>query len=114
MVNSGFYRIVFAGGRGSGLGLLAIQDGKIVGVDGGGGEYDGYYSEDSTTGAVTIHLEVTIPANMPMVTGERARPETSILRIDTTLRANFANGMPITIDTSSGSINVSFALLRRL
>jgi hypothetical protein len=114
MVKSGFYRIVFAGGFGSGVGLLAIQDGKIVGVDGGGGEYDGYYREDATADSVTIHLEVTIPPNMPVVTGERARAEPWTLPIDATLRANFANGMPINITTSAGPINVSFNLLRLL
>ena len=114
MVQSGFYRIVFGGGVGTGVGLLAIHDGKIVGVDGGGGTYDGYYSEDTGAGTVTIHLEVTIPANMPIVTGEHAHSEPWTLPIDATLRANFASGMPINITTPSGLINVSFNLLRPL
>jgi hypothetical protein len=114
MVKSGFYRLVFAGGIGSGVGLLAIQDGKIVGIDVGGGEYNGSYQEDATADTVTIHLEVTIAANMPIVTGERARSEPWILPIDATLRTNFANGTPINIMTSAGSINVSFNLLRPL
>jgi hypothetical protein len=114
MVKSGFYRMVFAGGFGSGIGLLAIHEGKIVGVDGGGGEYNGYYSEDAVAGTATIHLEVTIPSNMPIVTGERARAEPWTLPIDVTLRANFANGIPINITTSYGMINVSFSLLRPL
>lgn len=114
MVTNGFYRIVYGGPAGSGIGVLAITDGKIVGVDGGGGVFDGTYSEDPAKGTVTFDLDVTVPPNMPLVTGERARPEAWKLPIHTTMRTNFASGMPVNIDTPYGAINVSFTLLRAM
>ena len=112
MVTEGFYRFVYGGSAGSGIGLVALQGGNITGIDGGGGQYDGSYS--AADDGVTIRLDVTVPANMPLVTGERARAEPWILNINAKLPSNFGNGMPFNVRTPYGPINVSFALLRRL
>ncbi|HUZ75467.1 MAG TPA: hypothetical protein VMU87_20985 [Stellaceae bacterium] len=114
MVTNGFYSIVFGGAIGSGLGLIALQDGKLTGVDGGGGQYDGTYREDPATGTIALRLEVLIPAHMPLVTGAAARPTPWTLQIETTLKPNFAGGLPISIATPSGPISVTFTLLRAL
>jgi hypothetical protein len=114
MAIDGFYRFVYGGQAGSGLGLLALQNGKITGVDGGGGEYDGHYEEDRETGNVAIHVDLLVPANMPLVVGAAARPDPWTLHIDAKLPPKFAGGIPVTIPTPFAPVNVSFKLLKKL
>jgi hypothetical protein len=61
MAIDGFYRFVYAGRAGSGLGLVALHGGKVTGVNGGGGEYDGQYSQEADTGALTILVAILVP-----------------------------------------------------
>jgi hypothetical protein len=114
MAIDGFYRFVYAGRAGSGLGLLALHGGKITGVDGGGGEYDGHYRQDADTGGLAIHVEILVPANVPLVIGAAARAEPWTLHIDATLPANFAGALPVPVPTPFGPISVSFTLLRSI
>lgn len=114
MAIDGFYRFVYAGRAGSGLGLLALHHGKITGVDGGGSEYDGHYGLDADTGGLAIHVEILVPPNVPLVIGAEARSEPWKLDIDAKLPANFAGAIPVTVPTPFGPISVSFKLLRRI
>jgi hypothetical protein len=110
MINEGIYRIVFGGSYSSGVGLLMLRQGTLVGTDVQGATYCGTYRELAGN-EVAIHLEVTVPANTPLVTGEHARSAPWVMPIDTTLRANFASGMPITIKTEAGIVSVTLSLL---
>lgn len=110
MVNEGIYRIVFGGSYSSGVGLLMLRQGVLIGADVQGAVYRGTYTE--TPGhEVAIHLEVSVPPNTPLVTGEHARSAPWTLPIDTTLRANFASGMPVTVKTEAGPVSVTLSLL---
>jgi hypothetical protein len=112
VVKEGFYGVVFGGAIGSGLGLIALRDGMITGVDGGGGTYDGTYREEPATGDLAVDLAIQVPAHVPLVTGAAAQAEPWTLRIATTLRSNFAGGMPVVLPTESGPISVTFSFLR--
>jgi len=112
MAVDGFYRFVYAGRTGSGLGLLALHDGKITGVDGGGGEYEGHYHADAASGGLVVHVEILVPPNVPLVIGAAARAEPWTLHIDATLPRNFAGAIPVSVPTPFGPISVSFKLLR--
>jgi hypothetical protein len=114
MAVDGFYRFVYAGRTGSGLGLLALQGGKITGVDGGGGEYDGHYSQDAATGGLDVHVEIMVPPNVPLVIGAAARAEAWSLHIDAKLPEHFAGAIPVTVPTPFGPLSVSFKFLRKI
>ena len=113
MAVDGFYRFVYAGRTGSGLGLLALHRGNITGVDGGGGEYDGHYTQDAATGGLSVHVEILVPPNVPLVIGAAARAEPWSLHIDAELPAHFAGAIPVTVPTPFGPLSVSFKVLRR-
>ena len=49
MVN-GFYAIYYTGVSGSGIGVLAINNGIIAGADMVGGRYDGTYKQSAIAG----------------------------------------------------------------
>jgi hypothetical protein len=112
MAIDGFYRFVYSGRAGSGLGLIALHGGKITGVDAGGGEYEGQYSQDALTGGLTIRVALLVPPNVPLVIGVEPRDEAWTLPIDAKLPANFAGAVPVSVPTPFGPISVSFKLLR--
>ena len=114
MAENGFYSITFGGSGGSGVGVVVLQNGVITGADGGGNIYDGRYEPDAQSGALRFHVDVTIPAHMPMVLGEAPHPEPWTFSMNGTLPANFANGLPITIQTQFAPLSVSFKLIRKL
>jgi hypothetical protein len=113
MVSEGIYRIVFGGSYSSGVGLLMLRQGTLIGTDVQGATYRGTYRE-AAGNEIAIHLEVTVPANTPLVTGEHARSVPWALPIDATLRANFASGMPINITTEAGLVSVTLSLLQAI
>lgn len=113
-VENGFYSIVYGGPAGSGVGVLVLCDGVITGADGGGNLYDGHYFEDEQTETIKFHVDVTIPAHMPMVIGIAARPESWKFSMDGDLPPGFAKGLPIIIRTGTTPVSVSFRSLRKL
>lgn len=60
---NGFYSISFGTSIGSGMGVLAFQDGKVVGADAAGVTYDGTY-ETNGTGSVNASILLNIPAGV--------------------------------------------------
>ena len=62
MKTNGFFRIAFTGATGSGLGLLVLHNGSVVGADTGGGIYDGSYTENPDTQALEFRITMSIPA----------------------------------------------------
>lgn len=66
----GFFRIAFTGKTGSGLGILVLHNGSVVGADTGGGTYDGSYTENPNTRALDFVITLTMPAGVaPVQTG---------------------------------------------
>ena len=113
-VENGFYSIVYGGPAGSGVGVLVLCDGSITGADAGGNLYDGHYFEDLETETIKFHVDVTIPAHMPMVIGVAARPESWKFSMDGDLPPGFARGLPIIIRTGTAPVSVSFRSIRKL
>ena len=66
----GFFRITFTGTAGSGFGMLVLHGGVIVGADVTGAEYDGSYSDNSSTRTLDFRVTMRAPAGtIPVQTG---------------------------------------------
>jgi hypothetical protein len=114
MVPNGFYKVTYGGATGQGFGLLAFLNGIVVGLDEAGVRYDGGYGEDSNTGALQLHVNVTVPAGVALVLGTPPRTDEWSFGVDAALPAAFASGAPIRLRTRFGSVTVAFTLLRTI
>ncbi|HXQ50898.1 MAG TPA: hypothetical protein VN802_07385 [Stellaceae bacterium] len=112
MITNGFYKVTYGGATGSGFGMLAFFNGAIVGLDEAGVRYDGEYGEDDMTGAVQMHMTVTVPENVALVVGTPARGEAWSFAVDAVLPPGFAGGAPTKLRTRFGVVTVAFTLLR--
>jgi hypothetical protein len=66
----GFLRIAFTGANGSGLGILVLQDGSLVGADTGGATYEGSYTENPDARTLDFAVTMSMPAGaIPVQTG---------------------------------------------
>lgn len=112
MTAPGFYRIAFTGAHGSGLGIIVLQNGIIVGADVGGATYDGSYDSDPVSGLVRINAIMRAPAGLtPVQTGVPLITPADI-PIQTTITLNAPGGTPVLIDTPLGKVNVIFSKIR--
>ena len=108
----GFYGIYYTGVGGSGIGVLVIKDGLIVGADMVGGRYDGTYRHNAATGNYDAQLRMSFPPGTSLVTGALAGPQPMNLDMTTVLPANLGGEQPIRIATPTGPVNVIFRKLR--
>lgn len=112
-MREGFFAIFYTGKAGSGLGLIALTKGTIIGVDSAGALYDGSYKSDSDVAPLTGTLSLHVAANVPLVTGAMPEPEPYLLNFPLDLPGNFADAVtPHTIRTAKGSVNIIFKKLR--
>jgi hypothetical protein len=114
MVANGFYKIVYDGKTGSGIGMIALLNGVASGIDEAGVQYDGVYEEDYETGVVEMHLRVTVPGNVPLVNGVPAKSDTWSFSFDAALPPGFGAGTPVSLRTPFGAVTAGFKLLRGL
>ena len=113
MKTNGFFRIAFTGATGSGLGLLVLHNGSVVGADTGGGIYDGSYTENPDTQALEFRITMSMPAGgMSVQTGIPLATPISV-SISTSLQQNeIGSSKPKLVQTPIGPVNVLFAKLR--
>jgi hypothetical protein len=111
MIN-GFYAIYYTGVSGSGIGVLAINKGIIVGADMVGGRYDGAYKQSAIAGAYDAEVRITMPPGSSLVTGVLAGPQPLYMDVAMTLPENLGGEQPIRIETQTGPVNVIFRKLR--
>ena len=111
MIN-GFFAIYYTGVGGSGIGVIAIRDGVIVGADMTGGRYDGTYSENPGTGNFDAKIRMSYLPGTSLVTGALAGPQPLHLDMTTTLPVDLGSEKPLRLDTPTGPINVIFRKLR--
>ena len=111
MIN-GFYAIYYTGVTGSGLGVLAINNGIIVGADMVGGRYDGTYKQSAIAGDYDAKVRIVIPPGSSLVTGALAGPQPLYMDVVMTLPENLGGEQPIRIETPTGPVNVIFRKLR--
>lgn len=109
---SGFYAIYYTGVGGSGIGVLAINNGIIVGADMVGGRYDGTYTQSAIAGNYDAKVRITIPPGSSLVTGALAGPQPLCMDVAMTLPENLGGEQPIRIETPTGPVNVIFRKLR--
>lgn len=108
----GFYAVYYTGVTGSGIAVLVINNGTIVGADMAGGRYDGTYSESPTTGFYDAKIKITMPPGTALVTGVLAGPQPLIMEMAITLPANLGGEQPIRMETQTGPVNAIFRKLR--
>ena len=68
-LREGFYSVAFRGNASWGIGLLAFETGKIIGVDIGGCCYDGDYTFNITNSKIDCHIKITVPPGISLVQG---------------------------------------------
>jgi hypothetical protein len=109
----GFFRIAFTGTAGSGFGVLVLRNGSVAGADVGGVIYDGTYTENPSTGEISIKLDMIAPAGASLVqtgiplTTPKSVPITAIID-----KANMNSDKPTLLQTPLGPVNVVFKKIR--
>jgi hypothetical protein len=114
-MRQGFFAIYYTGRAGSGLGLIVLTNGTIVGVDSAGGFYDGIYESNDDVSPLKGNLCLRVPAGTALVTGAVPQPEPTLLNIPLELPGDFATSQKAnTIRTNTGPVNVILKKLRDL
>ncbi|MBQ2263182.1 MAG: hypothetical protein II336_17700 [Loktanella sp.] len=106
----GFYAVYYTGLSGFGHAVLVINDGIVTGADATGGLYDGKYTVGDG-GEFEIEVTLTVPAGGTLVTGQTFTDE-FYQTITAKLRAGFADGQPVTVQTPMGPVNAIFKKVR--
>lgn len=106
----GFYAFYYTGVSGFGHAVLIINDGIVTGADATGGVYDGRYTVGDG-GEFEIEVTLTVPAGATLVTGQTLTDEFS-KTISAKLRAGFADGQPVPVQTPMGPVNAIFKKVR--
>ena len=108
-----FLRIAFTGANGSGLGVLVLHDGSIVGADTGGGIYEGSYTENTDARRLDFAIKLSFPAGaIPVQTGI-ALPEPMTVPIHASvLEDDMGTERPTLVQTPLGPVNALFKKLR--
>lgn len=101
---SGFYRIDYQGQADHGAGALALANGKVAGLDVGGGIYRGTYTEEGGRLRGTAHL--SFPQGGELVTGMRVPAGSEIpIPFDITADA-LTNSHSISVAVAGRNVNV--------
>lgn len=109
----GIYSITFRGAADWGIGLLILQNGVITGVDVGGVQYDGVFSEEASS--IKIDLTLTVPPGVSLVQGTPAQPTEFTVSISDSLPVSaLDSNQPVTLKMPIGPVNVIFQRLRVL
>ena len=110
----GFYAIYYTGFAGSGFGIVVIAKGTISGADASGGTFDGEYEVDNGTGELDGEVRVNVAAGMPLVTGAAPQGQPYTFAIPMKMPSYLGGGDPITVNTPTGPVNVTFKKLREI
>lgn len=114
-MREGFFALYYTGKAGSGLGLIALTNGTIIGVDSGGALYDGTYQSENDAAPLTGNLRLHVPASAALVTGSMPENEPYLLNFPLEMPGDFAtNQNPQMIRTSKGNVNIILKKLRNL
>lgn len=108
----GFYSIFFTGVSGQGFGIIVLKDGILVGADSAGGSYNGHYAIENGKQFLIGEVVLKAPPGIQLVTGAATGSEPASWTIPLSLPADFGNGQPLPLKTSTGPINIIFRKLR--
>jgi hypothetical protein len=113
MAFDGFYSIHFRGAADWGIGMLALHNGKVTGVDVAGVTYDGSAAPTSG-GNIGVNIVLNVPAGVALVQGV-SKPQPWQLPINVVVpEQNLGNGQPVAVATPVGPVQVVFKKLRDL
>jgi len=102
---NGFYRMDYEGRSDTGAGAIALVNGKIAGLDIGGGIYKGSYSIDQSTNELTGTVDVSFPQGGQLVTGA-VIPPGGHFTVPLRLNAGQMTSQIIQLQLPSGAISV--------
>ena|SRR5215831_8323831 len=109
----GFFRIAFTGANGSGLGILVLHDGSVVGADTGGGIYEGSYTENSDARTLDFAVTLSLPAGAtPVQTGIALPAAMSVPIHSSVLENDLGSERPTLVQTPLGPVNALFKKIR--
>lgn len=111
-MKEGYYRIDYRGAFGSGCGMLAFDNGEILGIDAPGGIYSGSYRFNQRSGLVDVEVSMAVPAGAWLVTDgqRRERSEMQVIRVAV---PSEIEGTEWVIPTPTGQVVVTFRRICR-
>lgn len=109
----GFYKMEYTGKDGQGAGAVTFVDGKLAGIDVGGGVYRGEF-QTTQDGVVTGYADLTFPAGGILVTGTSVPPGSPPIRIPFSINEDQASGKVLRIETPTGPVNLRLSLISAL
>jgi hypothetical protein len=109
----GIFRVAYTGINGTGLGILVLHKGSVIGADTGGGIYDGSYTDNANTKALDLVITLSMPAGVaPVQTGiPLATPINLPIRVSL-LQADIGGAKPTLVQTPLGPVNILFTKIR--
>ena len=111
----GFFRIAFTGAKGSGFGVLALQEGVVAGADVAGGTYVGSYVDSPESNEVRFDIKVTLPAGTtPVQTGIPLAASITVPISGTVRHEDILNENPVLLSNQLGPVNIIFKKIKEL
>jgi hypothetical protein len=108
----GFFKMDYSGANSAGSGAIAFIDGKVAGIDVGGGIYDGSYSE-AQPGVLSGKVNVSFPEGGTLVTGQIA-PRGSAISVPFRVANSEIEGHTIQLQTPTGPVAVKLTKVSSL
>jgi hypothetical protein len=113
MMAGAFLRVTFTGANGSGLGVLVLHNGSVVGADTGGGIYEGSYTENTAASRLDFAITLSFPAGaIPVQTGIALPMPMSVPIHASVLQDDIGTERPTLVQTPLGPVNVLLKKLR--
>ena len=108
----GMYSFEYKGVDGAGVGLIVVTAGRVFGSD-GGVQYDGTSRPAAgRQGWIDLHLTLTVPPGVPLVTGMAPQPAEYRFDLDLAIQARGeTRGI---VDTPYGPVGVAVRFLREI
>lgn len=113
MIPDGFYA-GYMSGEGYGVVLFVFRQGTIVGVDGGGVKFDGFYRQDPDNKNFEGTISIDAPPNIDLVQGVNTGQNGIRYDVPLVLPPNFMEAPFISVSTPFGQVNVKLEKLRDL
>lgn len=99
------YAMRYHGATGAGVGALCFGNGKVIGLDAGGGHYNGSYTENA--GRFQVKVAITAPNGARLVTGQPIGAGDSI-PVAADVANDLGGGQPVQITVAGRPVTVMF------
>jgi len=105
-----FYAVYLTGAAGLSLALIALLNGRIIGVDATGVKISGSYTTEEAAGH-RVRAKVALPANTPLIQGVVTGPQADLYEVEFNLPPDFLERDYIRVETKYGPLNARFVRL---